>query len=189
MFTRSAVLLVALLAVATTSARAFDGPDTSPAKEKELLAILRSDAPAAEKALACKHLAVHGSPAAVPDLAKLLPNPQLSSWARTSLEVIPGEAADQALLTASESLEGRLLVGMINSIGFRRNANAVESLTAKLQNSDADVASGQRCRHQITDSSTGDCSCQRSFGSGRRLRAVCRTLAQRRQCCRRHQNL
>ncbi|HIE95699.1 MAG TPA: PBS lyase [Fuerstia sp.] len=140
-FTRSAVLLVALLAVATTSARAFDGPDTSPAKEKELLAILRSDAPAAEKALACKHLAVHGSPAAVPDLAKLLPNPQLSSWARTSLEVIPGEAADQALLTASESLEGRLLVGMINSIGFRRNANAVESLTAKLQNSDADVAS------------------------------------------------
>ncbi|MEO2013786.1 MAG: HEAT repeat domain-containing protein [Fuerstiella sp.] len=140
-FTRSAVLLVALLAVATTSARAFDGPDTSPEKEKELLAVLRSDAPAAEKALACKKLAIHGSPAAVPDLAKLLPNPQLSSWARTSLEAIPGEASDQALLAASELLEGRLQIGMINSIGFRRNANAVDSLTAQLQNSDADVAS------------------------------------------------
>ena len=140
-FTRSTVLLVTLFAVAATSVRAFDGPDTSPEKEKELLAVLRSDAPAAEKALACKNLAIHGSPAAVPDLAKLLPDPQLSSWARISLEAIPGEAADNALLTAADSLEGRLLVGMINSIGFRRNANAVEFLTAKLQNSDADVAS------------------------------------------------
>ncbi|MCP4783776.1 MAG: PBS lyase [Fuerstiella sp.] len=140
-FTRSALLLVTLIVVATATARAFDGPDTSPEKEKELLAVLRSDAPASEKAIACKNLAIYGSPAAVADLAKLLPDPQLSSWARISLEVIPGEASDKALLDAAESLNGRLLVGMINSIGFRRNANAVESLTAKLQNSDADVAS------------------------------------------------
>jgi HEAT repeat protein len=140
-FTRSAFLFLTLILVATVSAQAFDGPETSPEKEKELLAVLRSDAPASEKAIACKNLAIYGSPAAVADLAKLLSDPQLSSWARISLEVIPGEASDEALLAASESLEGRLLVGMINSIGFRRNANAVESLTAKLQNSDADVAS------------------------------------------------
>lgn len=140
-FTHSAFLLATLIAVATTSARAFDGPETSPEKEKELLAVLRSDAPASEKAIACKNLAIYGSSAAVEDLAKLLPDPQLSSWARISLEVIPGEAADEALLAASESLDGSLLIGMINSIGFRRNANAVESLTAKLKNSDADVAS------------------------------------------------
>jgi len=139
-FTRSAVLLITLIAVATPSARAFDGPDTSPEKEKELLAVLRSDAPASEKAIACKNLAIYGSAAAVADLAKLLPDPQLSSWARISLEAIPDEAADQALLDASESLEGKLLVGMINSIGFRENAKAVGSLTAKLQNADADVA-------------------------------------------------
>ena len=140
-FTRSAFLLVTLIVVATASAQAFDGPDTSPEKERELLAVLRSDAPASEKAIACKNLAIYGSSAAVEDLAKLLPDPQLSSWARISLEVIPGEASDEALLAASESLDGRLLVGMINSIGFRRNANAVESLTTKLQHSDADVAS------------------------------------------------
>ena len=139
-FTRSAVLLITLIAVAAPSARAFDGPDTSPEKEKELLAVLRSDAPASEKAIACKNLAIYGSAAAVADLAKLLPDPQLSSWARISLEAIPDEAADQALLDASESLEGKLLVGMINSIGFRENAKAVGSLTAKLQNADADVA-------------------------------------------------
>lgn len=137
---RCACLLAALIAVSANSSRAFDGPESSPEKEKELLAVLRSDAPAAEKALACKGLAIYGSAAAVPDLAKLLPNPQLSSWARISLEAIPGEESNEALRDAANSLEGRLLVGMINSIGFRRDVKAVDSLTAKLQHADPEVA-------------------------------------------------
>ena len=35
------------------------------AKEKELIAVLQSDAPAAEKAITCKRLAVYGSGACV----------------------------------------------------------------------------------------------------------------------------
>ncbi len=137
---RCFVLLATLVAVSANSARAFDGPATSPEKEKELLAVLRSDAPAAEKALACKGLAIYGSAAAVPDLAKLLPNPQLSSWARISLEAIPGEESNEALRNAANSLEGRLLVGMINSIGFRRDVKAVDALAAKLPHADPEVA-------------------------------------------------
>ena len=110
------------------------------AKEKELLAVLRSDAPSAEKAITCKKLAIYGSSESVADLAKLLPDPQLASWARIALEAIPGEASDAALRKATESLEGRLLVGTINSIGVRKDANAVELLTARLQDKDADVA-------------------------------------------------
>jgi HEAT repeat protein len=137
---RFAVVLAALFALAT-SVQAFDGPATSPAKEKELLAVLRSDASGAEKAIACKNLSIHGSSAAVADLAKLLPDPRLSSWARIALEAIPGEASDEALRNAAESLQGRLAVGMINSIGFRRDAKAVELLTTKLTDADAQVAS------------------------------------------------
>ena len=74
------------------------------------------------------------------DLAKLLPDAQLASWARIALEAIPGEASDAALRKAAESLEGRLLIGAINSIGVRKDANAVELLTARLQDKDADVA-------------------------------------------------
>ena len=140
-FSRFAILLAAVIAVSANSARGFDGPDTSPEKEKELLAVLRSDASPAEKAIACKGLAIHGSAAAVPDLAKLLPDPQLSSWARIALEAIPGDASDDAFRKAADSLEGRLLVGMINSIGVRRDAKAVDSLTSKLSNTDAEVAS------------------------------------------------
>lgn len=130
--------LVASLLVTATSIWADQNTEREEAK---LLAVLRSDAPSAEKAITCKKLAIHGSIAAVPDLAKLLPDPHLSSWARTALEVIPGDEADEALRVAADSLDGRLLVGMINSIGFRRDADAVDSLTKRLQDTDADVAS------------------------------------------------
>ena len=120
---------------------AFDGPAASPEKELELLAVLRSDAAPADKAIACKNLAIYGSSESVAELSKLLADPQLSSWARTALEAIPGEATDDALRTATESLEGKLLVGTINSIGVRRDAKAVETLTPRLQHADAEVAS------------------------------------------------
>ena len=135
------LFFTALLAVAATSVRAFDGPAASPEKEKELLIVLRSDAAPADKALACKNLAIFGSSDAVPDLAELLPNPQLSSWARIALEAIPGEAADEALRKAADSLDGRLAIGVINSISFRRDAKAVESLSSRLQDDDVEVAS------------------------------------------------
>ena len=77
----------------------------------------------------------------MPVLAPLLEDPRLASWARVALEAIPGPAADAALRTAVPKLQGRLLVGTINSIGVRRDAKAVGELTGKLKDADADVAS------------------------------------------------
>ena len=139
-FQCSVVVLMAFLSVAAQAAGALAEP-TSAEREAELLAVLRSDAPAADKALACKNLAIHGSADAVADLAKLLPDPQLSSWARIALEAIPGSAADEALRAAADSLAGRLLIGTINSIGVRRDANAVAPLSDRLHDSDGEVAS------------------------------------------------
>lgn len=136
--------LLALLAAVTLgfATPAFaDDPKNTAAQEQALLEVLRSDAPAAEKAITCKKLAIDGSSASVADLAKLLSDPQLASWARIALEVIPGEAADQALLAATDELDGKLLVGTINSIGVRRYADAVPKLTSRLQDADAEVAS------------------------------------------------
>ena len=140
-FTRAAVCLAAMLAVAATSARAADDIKASSEIEQELLAILRSEAPGADKAIACKQLAIHGSDAAVPDLAKLLSDAQFASWARIALEAIPGSVVDEALRKATDSLDGNLLVGTINSICVRRDANAVEILATRLQDKDAEVAS------------------------------------------------
>lgn len=118
-----------------------DGPITNPEKEKELLAVLQSEAPTGDKAIACKQLAIYGSGASAAELAKLLPNPELSSWSRIALEAIPGPEADEALRKATETLEGKVLVGVINSIGVRRDANSVAPLTARLQDKDIEVAS------------------------------------------------
>ena len=132
--------LLFMTLLSSASAWAADDPTASASKEQDLIAILRSEAPGAEKAIACKQLAIHGSSAAVADLAKLLPDEQLSSWARTALEAIPGPDADAALRAASESLEGRLLIGMINSIGVRRDAGSVEALAKRLSDKDTQVA-------------------------------------------------
>ncbi len=139
---RSSLPIVALLLTffMVSNIALADGPATSPEKEQELLAVLKSDAAPADKAITCKQLAIYGSAAAVPELAKLLPIPELSSWARIALESIPGPEADEALRTATESLQGRLLVGTINSIGVRRDAAAVAALSGKLKDADAEVA-------------------------------------------------
>ena len=138
LITPVALLLAAIVTQSGLSVQAADGPNA--ATEKELIDALRSAAPP-EKAMACKKLVLHGTKEAVPELAKLLPNEQLSSWARIALEAIPDPAADEALRKATETLEGKLLVGVINSIGVRRDAGAVDHLTKQLKNSDAQAAS------------------------------------------------
>jgi HEAT repeat protein len=136
MLTLGAILLVSGMPPVVAQQRR-----DSATEEKRLLAVLQSDAPAAQKAISCKELAVYGSSNAVPELAKLLLNPQLSSWARIALEVIPGEQSNAALRTAAEEMQGQLLVGVINSIGVRRDAKAVPILIARLKDSDFEVAS------------------------------------------------
>jgi len=120
---------------------AANTPNSPTEKELKLISVLQSDAPNAEKAITCKQLSVYGTQEAVPALAPLLANEELASWARTALEVIPGPAADAVLRDAMGTVQGRLLVGVINSIGVRRDAQAVSGLAAKLKDADADVAS------------------------------------------------
>jgi HEAT repeat protein len=107
----------------------------------DLIAVLKSDAPKAEKAITCKQLAICGTEQSVPVLAPLLADEELASWARIALEAIPGPDADAALRNALGKLENRLLIGVINSIAVRRDVHAVDTLVQKLDDANADVAS------------------------------------------------
>jgi len=109
-------------------------------QERKLIAILQSDAPPQEKAIPCKQLVLCGTKAAVPALAALLADEKLASWSRVALEAIPDPAVEDALRAAVPKLQGRLLVGVLNSIGVRRDAQAVALLVPKLQDPDAEVA-------------------------------------------------
>jgi HEAT repeat protein len=143
-FTWSVILVLTLVsaAFAGQSDVAAAGGKGSPAeKQRSLIRLLESNAAPGDKAIACKELAIYGTKDAVPALAALLSNPDLASWARIALEVIPDSAADAALRKAMGRLQGKLLVGTINSIGVRRDAKAVAELGKKLDDPDASVVS------------------------------------------------
>jgi HEAT repeat protein len=108
---------------------------------QQLIAILqKADAPLFDKAKACQALAVIGKKDAIPVLAGLLSNPELAHYARFGLETIPDPSVDDTLRDAAGKLQGQLLVGVLSSIGSRRDAKAVGLLTAKLGDSDRAVA-------------------------------------------------
>ncbi|MHC4403500.1 MAG: HEAT repeat domain-containing protein [Planctomycetota bacterium] len=130
-----------LMTVAQTCAAGADDKKPADDQEAKYLAVLQSDAPAAEKALACKKLAIYGGKDAVPSLAPLLEDEQLASWARIALQAIPDPAADDALRQAMGKLQGRLLIGVINSIAVRRDAKAADGLIERLKDADPEVAS------------------------------------------------
>ena len=116
------------------------GAVTSLAQESDLIAVIKSDAPLKEKMDACRQLARVGTKDAVPALAALLGDEELSHMARYALEPIDDPSVDEALREALGKLKGRPLVGVIGSLGVRRDAKAVEPLAKMLGHSDADAA-------------------------------------------------
>src|SRR3954465_4516125 len=134
--------LVLIAALLLSKASPFEDTDQPPPRraERELIEILQTK-PKPEKAIACKQLATVGTKECVPELAKLLQDKELHSWARIALEAIPDATADAALIDASKSLKGQLLVGTINSIGVRRSSGAVDLLSKRLKSKHAEVAS------------------------------------------------
>jgi len=106
----------------------------------KLIAVLKSDAPHKEKADACRLLALVGTKDAVAPLAALLGDEKLSHMARYGLEPIPDPAVDEALRDSLGKLKGRPLVGVIGSIGVRRDTKAIRPLAKMLLSPDDQVA-------------------------------------------------
>jgi HEAT repeat protein len=143
--TALSTVIVAALILAAAPAAAW-----AQTNSKEILALpaaklvevlRRPDAPIFEKAKACQRLAVVGDKDAIPALVALLPDEKLNLYARFGLEGIPDPAVDDALREATTKLQGRQLVGAIDSIGQRKDAKAIELLKGFLGNADAPVAS------------------------------------------------
>lgn len=81
-----------------------------------------------------------GGKTAVPALAALLTHPQLAHYARFGLEPIPDPSVDEALRAALAEVKRKLLVGVINSIGHRRDTKALDAVSELLHDADSAVA-------------------------------------------------
>jgi HEAT repeat protein len=109
--------------------------------EARLAAILQTDVSRDAKDYVCRKLMQIGSAAAVPALAALLRQADHSHMARFALERIPTPDAAQALREALPQLSGVLKLGVISSLGARRDRASVTALGALVDDSDPKVAS------------------------------------------------
>ncbi len=143
MKTKIYVLIAALLSAWAGAPAADSTPAPTPLVTKsadQLIRVLQSDANRKAKADACRELAVVGNSQAVPVLVGLLANEELSHMARYALETIPGDSVNPALRSELTKLQGRQLVGVIGSLGVRRDPAAVKPLAALLKNTDPQIA-------------------------------------------------
>ncbi len=129
------VTLSVLLPLLSFSARAAKTNE-----EQQLIAVLQSNRPPAEKDAACARLKRIGSDRSVPALASLLTDEQLSHSARYALESMASAKAGRALTEALGKTSGLTKVGIVNSLSFRREKRALPALAKLLTDSDTQVA-------------------------------------------------
>ncbi|MCC7376526.1 MAG: HEAT repeat domain-containing protein [Verrucomicrobiales bacterium] len=133
------LILWAALPGTTLAARPSGIAQTSEAPQ--LVATLqRPDATTFEKARACQQLAIVGDASAVPALAALLPDSDLSAFARAALEQIPDPTAGDALRTAIQQLTGLPLIGVIQSLGVRVESASIDTLLSLVTHASPGVA-------------------------------------------------
>ncbi len=129
-----------LIVISEQVKKAHGKPAARKALVGKLVAVLRSASPDGAKDFACRQLSILGTADEAPVLAAFLADEKLSHMARYALERIPGPGADAALRQSLGKVKGTLLIGVINSLGNRRDAAAVADLARLLHDSDAAVA-------------------------------------------------
>ncbi len=134
------LLSIALLSAGTGRLWGQTVPEKTDANIKRLVAVVKSDAGLKEKMDACRQLGVIGDKQAVKPLAALLGDEKLSHMARYALETIPGPEVDEAFRAALKKLIGKPLVGVIGSVGVRRDSKAVPQLALLLKSPEEDIA-------------------------------------------------
>ncbi|HEV8379492.1 MAG TPA: HEAT repeat domain-containing protein [Tepidisphaeraceae bacterium] len=109
--------------------------------EARLIAVLKNPQTTVPgKQAACRLLERVGGDASVPVLAGMLEDQQLSFMARFALERMPSARAAAALRDELNKAKGPVLLGIISSVGQKRDEQAVEKLKSLAMESDPPVA-------------------------------------------------
>jgi len=108
--------------------------------EKHMIDFLRSDASFAAKQFICEKLSVMGTEESAGVLEKMLVDEETTNIARYALERIPGPRVDAALRESLGETEGQIKVGIINTIGMRRDERAVDALARMVYSDNSQVA-------------------------------------------------
>ena len=110
------------------------------ALEMSYVKIVKGNAPQEQKVHACRVLRVIGTVDAVPALAGMLADKKLSHIARYALEPMPYPEVGQALRNALGRAKGTAKIGVIHSLGVRKDREAVDLLIPLLKDTDDQIA-------------------------------------------------
>ena len=108
--------------------------------EKRLIAALENPLSRDAQDYVCRKLATVASTAAIPVLSKLLLKDESSHMARFALERIPNAEASAALRDALTNVSDQSRIGIISSLGTRRDEVSVKSLAGYLSDRNLPVA-------------------------------------------------
>ena len=135
--------------------------------ERGLLEVLQSDAPAPAKEYACRQLALIGTARSVPMLAEMLVHTELSDYARFALEAIPDAAADRALRKALDKVAGDARVGIVNTLGERRDQKAIRVLSKMQDDADTILSAAIQAALRKIESTNSLKAAEQAPGGGR----------------------
>jgi HEAT repeat protein len=111
-----------------------------PQIEARLIRMLGPETSLAGRDFLCRQLSVAGTGASVPALTAMLGDAATAEMARYALERIPGAGAAGALRGALAKSSGKARVGIMDSLGRRRDARSVPALRELAAAPDAGVA-------------------------------------------------
>lgn len=132
---RAALVALNEHVVAASASRARAGE-----VERALTKVLEGKATLAGKDQVCRHLSIIGSAASVKALTKMMGNEETADMARYALERIPGAEVERALRAELSKSSGKVQIGIVNTLGERRDAGAVAALVRLLPGRDSEVA-------------------------------------------------
>ena len=110
------------------------------ATERDLIAVLQSNAGVVEKCAACQQLRICGTTQSVAALAAVLGDERVGHAARYALEGMPYPEAGAALRDALGRTSGVVKVGLIDSVGQRGDTAATPLLVPLLADADSTIA-------------------------------------------------
>jgi HEAT repeat protein len=118
---------------------------------------LKSNATLAAKQFICQQLSIFGTEDSVPVLAAMLSAPSTSDMARYALEQIQSPAVDQVLRAALPKTTGNTRIGIINSLGQRRDGKSVSIFSVMIYDSNQALAlASAAALGQIADTNAAD---------------------------------
>ena len=132
---------VAVIAIEKAAYLASGDAKSKAAMAGRLIALIEDkSATAAAKNLTCQLLPLVADRRAVKPLVALMGDPKTAGPARGALQRLALPEAAKALRDAMVEATGAVKVGLINSIGARRDAEAASALKSLITDKDADIA-------------------------------------------------